>query len=100
VRGQARLLPTLGDDDDSTPSESTPTGSESDPRDYDADYYARMVRETFAARMVRALTPGDFAAVFADPGQPSLFAPSLTQIRPILTPMSQPDVSSRAGEQP
>ena len=85
VRGQARLLPTLDEDD-------SPRGAgaaENDPRDYDADYYVRLVRETFAARLVRALTPEDFAAVFADPGQPSLFAPSLAQVRPILTPLPQ-----------
>ena len=48
------------------------------------------MRETFAARLVRALTPEDFAAVFADPGQPSLFAPSLAQARPILTVLRDP----------
>jgi DNA polymerase I len=90
VRGQARLLPMPDDDDDSAQGagdEAAPEGAESDPRDYDADYYVRLVRETFAARLVRALTPEDYAAVFADPGQPSLFAPSLAQIRPILTPL-------------
>jgi DNA polymerase elongation subunit (family B) len=85
VRGQARLLPTL--DEDGSPRGAG--GAENDPRDYDADYYVRLVRETFAARLVRALTPEDFAAVFADPGQPSLFAPSLEQVRPILTPLPQ-----------
>jgi hypothetical protein len=44
---------------------------------------------------VRALTPEDFAAVFADPGQPSLFAPSLADARPILTVLAEPQ-----GEQP
>jgi DNA polymerase elongation subunit (family B) len=92
VRGQARLLPTPDDDDDddsSQPprSETDPEGAQSDPRDYDVDYYARLVRETFAARLVRALTPEDFAAVFADPEQPSLFAPSLAQARTILRPL-------------
>jgi DNA polymerase I len=93
VRGQARLLPAPDDDDgnsQSPPGETTPEGAENDPRDYDGDYYARLVRETFAARLVRALTPEDFAAVFADPGQPSLFAPSLAQVQPILTPLAQP----------
>ncbi|MDY7231909.1 DNA polymerase domain-containing protein [Hyalangium rubrum] len=88
VRGQARLLPTPHEDDDNSQEargEEDSKGTENDPRDYDADYYVRLVRETFAARLVRALTPEDFAAVFADPGQPSLFASSLTQARPILT---------------
>ncbi|WP_225409096.1 ribonuclease H-like domain-containing protein [Stigmatella hybrida] len=66
------------------------TSAGSDPRDYDADYYVRQLRETFAARLVRALTPEDFAAVFADPGQLSLFAPRLDQARPILTVLFDP----------
>ncbi|WP_224368475.1 ribonuclease H-like domain-containing protein [Hyalangium versicolor] len=57
----------------------------SDPRDYDVEYYVRLLRDTFAARLVRALTPEDFATVFADPGQPSLFAPTLEHSRPVLT---------------
>ncbi len=103
VRGQSRLLPAPEDDDErilSPKGEATPESAESDPRDYDADYYARLVRETFAARLVRALAPEDFATVFADPGQPSLFAPSLAQVRPILTPLPHPAAPQRTGEQP
>jgi DNA polymerase I len=44
-----------------------------------------VLRETFAARLARGLTPEDFAAVFADPRQPSLFEASLATARPILT---------------
>jgi DNA polymerase elongation subunit (family B) len=55
-----------------------------DRRDYDVDHYARLLRETFAARLARAFTPGDYAAVFADPGQMSLFAPPVATIRTIL----------------
>jgi len=62
-----------------------------DPRDYDADYYVRLLRETFAARLARALTPDDFAAVVADPEQPSLFARSLAEARPILTVQLDPE---------
>jgi DNA polymerase elongation subunit (family B) len=54
-------------------------------RDYDVDHYIRLLRTTFAARLVTAFTPEDFAAVFADPEQPSLFAPSLAGTRTILT---------------
>ncbi len=54
-------------------------------RDYDIDHYVRVLRETFAARLVRALTPDDFAAVFEDPEQPSLFAPKLSEARTVLT---------------
>jgi DNA polymerase I len=56
-----------------------------DRRDYDVDHYVRVLRDTFAARLVRAFTPDDFAAVFADPDQLSLFSPSLAAMRTILT---------------
>lgn len=59
-------------------------GRNDDPRDYDADHYARVLRETFAARLECAFTPADYDAVFADPDQMSLFAPSIASIRPIL----------------
>ena len=52
-----------------------------DRRDYDVDHYVRVLRDTFAARLARAFTPGDFDAVFADPGQPSLFPASLATTR-------------------
>jgi DNA polymerase elongation subunit (family B) len=88
VGGRAGLLPEPeGEDEDSTRS-TAQTGGDAAPQDYDAEYYVRLLRETFAARMARALTPEDFAAVFADPGQPSLFEPSLTNVRPLLTVLS------------
>ncbi|MEP6690894.1 MAG: ribonuclease H-like domain-containing protein, partial [Gemmatimonadaceae bacterium] len=34
-------------------------------RDYDIDYYVRLLRTTYAERLARAFTPEDFAAVFA-----------------------------------
>lgn len=55
-----------------------------DPRDYDVDHYARILRDNFAARLERAFTPDDYATVFADPDQLTLFAPSIDTIRPIL----------------
>jgi DNA polymerase I len=94
VGGRAGLLPVPDDDDDDnaqTPAPADgPDSAVSDPRDYDIEFYTRQLRETFAARLVRALAPEDFAAVFADPGQPSLFAPSLAQAQPILTVLSNP----------
>jgi DNA polymerase elongation subunit (family B) len=57
----------------------------SDPRDYDVEYYARLLVRTFASRLARALTDEDFAAVFADPGQASLFPRDLRDARPVLT---------------
>ncbi len=56
-----------------------------DRRDYDAEHYARLLRETYTARLARAFAPGDFAAVFADPGQMSLFGRSLATISTVLT---------------
>ncbi len=70
-----------------------------DPRDYDVDHYARVLRANFAVRLARALTPDDFAAVFASPDQLSLFAPPTSAMRPILDtrPGLTVDVAGGAG---
>jgi DNA polymerase I len=60
------------------------------PRDYDVEHYARLVREVFATRLARALTAEDYAAVFADPQQLTLFPPDLTQSRTVLTVLPEP----------
>jgi DNA polymerase elongation subunit (family B) len=60
-------------------------GAAHDRRDYDVSHYARLLGSTFATRLARAFTPDDFARVFADPEQPSLFDTSLRGTRPILT---------------
>jgi DNA polymerase elongation subunit (family B) len=65
-------------------------GAPADPRNYDVAYYARLLRETFAARLERAFTPDDFATLFADPQQPSLFAPPIEDIQPALAPLLDP----------
>ncbi len=62
----------------------------SDQRDYDIEHYLRLLREQYAARLARAFAPDDFAAVFADPEQPSLFTPALDAIRPILVALPHP----------
>jgi DNA polymerase, archaea type len=62
-----------------------------DRRDYDSEHYVCVLRDTFAARLARALTPDGFAAVVADPEQPSLFAPSLATMRTVLTTTSRAD---------
>ena len=56
-----------------------------DPRDYDIEHYVRQLRDSFAVRLARAFTHEDFAAVFADPDQPSLFQPPIATIHTILT---------------
>jgi hypothetical protein len=58
-----------------------------DPRDYDVDYYVRLLRASYAQRLARAFTPVDFDAVFADPDQLSIFSLSVESIRSILTPL-------------
>jgi DNA polymerase elongation subunit (family B) len=71
-----------------------------DPRDYDIEHYLRVLRDTYAARLARALDPEDFAAIFADPEQPSLFARPLGDARPILTPIPQPDPGAESEDPP
>lgn len=66
------------------------TADAGDPRDYDIAYYVRLLHETFAARLTRAFTADDFAALFADPDQPSLFAPVLDEIQPVLISLMEP----------
>ncbi len=69
-------------------------------RDYDIAHYERLLRTQFTARLVRAFTPDDFAVVFADPDQLSLFATPLERIRPILTPSGSGGSVSRARTAP
>jgi DNA polymerase elongation subunit (family B) len=65
-------------------------GGAADPRDYDLDFYLRVLRETFVARLARGLAPEDFEAICADPEQPSLFERSLRNARPTLTVLADP----------
>jgi DNA polymerase I len=83
--GRGALL-SLANDDDPSSHGATP----GDPRDYDVEYYVRLLRETFAARLARALEPEVFAEVFADPQQLALFTRSLEQACPILTLLHAP----------
>ncbi len=62
-----------------------PQPGDDDPRDYDAEYYVRLLRETYAVRLARAFTPDDWASLFGDPAQPSLFAAPIESIQPVLT---------------
>ena len=55
-----------------------------DRRDYDVDYYVRLLRSTYAERLSRAFAPADFGVVFADADQLALFSPPIESIRPIL----------------
>ncbi|HET9624811.1 MAG TPA: DNA polymerase domain-containing protein, partial [Kofleriaceae bacterium] len=103
VRGRARLYvepdelvddsvaPDAEPDADAELIDDEPAPDASDPRDYDVDHYVRVLRDSFAIRLSRAVTADDYAAIFADPEQPSLFAPSLAAARPVLTPITTPD---------
>ncbi len=61
-----------------------------DPRDYDVDHYSRVLRDNFASRLARALSPADFDAVFADPDQLSLFQRPIEDARTILVQRRAP----------
>lgn len=60
------------------------TTAHSDARDYDVEWYVRLLRDTYAARMVRAFTTDDYATVFPHPDQLSLFAPPIEDVRTVL----------------
>ena len=62
--------------------------STTDRRDYDVEYYVRLLRSTYAERLARAFTPEDFAAVFAGPDQLGLFAPAFDRMRTVLVARS------------
>ena len=60
-----------------------------DARDYDVEYYVRLLRTTYAQRLARAFTPLDFAALFGDPDQLTIFAPPVESIRAVLTALPE-----------
>jgi DNA polymerase elongation subunit (family B) len=63
-----------------------------DARDYDTEFYVQVLKNTYASRLARAFTVEDFASLFADPQQPSLFEASLASIEPILTVIDPGDL--------
>lgn len=74
--------------------DGTVATSVADCRDYDVDYYARQLRQTFASRLACAFTPADYEAVFADPDQMSLFMPAVATIRTVLEKKSELEAST------
>ncbi len=56
----------------------------SDERAYDVPHYLRVLRKNFASRLARAFRPEDFAALFADPDQGSLFEVAYDGLVPVL----------------
>ena len=81
-RGLGRVIAERDPDEDAA---SRAADADHDPRDYDVEHYVGVLRDQFASRLARALSPDIFAAVFADPDQLSLFSPSLADAKPILT---------------
>jgi hypothetical protein len=65
-------------------TDATHADGREDPRDYDVEHYVRVLRNQYAVRLARAFTASDFASLFADPNQSSLFPPSYGQIQPVL----------------
>jgi DNA polymerase elongation subunit (family B) len=60
---------------------------QTDMRNYDVEHYLRVLKDTYASRLARAFAPADFAALFADPDQASLFPPAYDEIRSMLRGM-------------
>ena len=57
---------------------------QTDSRNYDVEHYLRVLKDTYASRLARAFAPADFAALFADPDQGSLFPSAYGEIRSVL----------------
>jgi DNA polymerase elongation subunit (family B) len=72
--------------------DETAAVARTDARDYDVEHYARVLRETYAARLARAFTPADYEVLLADPDQMSLFTPPIATIRTVLTKEEQPQI--------
>ncbi|HUY76028.1 MAG TPA: DNA polymerase domain-containing protein [Ktedonobacterales bacterium] len=85
-KGQFALWrpPTTTEDLDDDNQTFHAPGDDTRGRPYDTHYYCAQLRTLYAQRLVRAFTPDDFATLFADPDQPSLFATPLETIRPQL----------------
>jgi DNA polymerase, archaea type len=83
----------LGDDAD---ADDLQTASERDVRDYDVEHYVRLLTNTFASRLARALAGEDYEAIVADPDRPTLFERRLTDAQPILSVLAEPAVPSDA----
>jgi DNA polymerase I len=54
-----------------------------DRRDYDIDYYVRLLRTSYAARLRKAFTPGDYEQLFRLEEQPGLFDQPVAGITPL-----------------
>ncbi|MCC6242940.1 MAG: ribonuclease H-like domain-containing protein [Gemmatimonadaceae bacterium] len=55
-----------------------------DTRDYDVEYYERVLYRNFASRLARTMRASDFAVIFADAHQLPLFTPALSSMHTVL----------------
>lgn len=55
-----------------------------DVREYDAEYYVKLLRRTFASRLARAFRPIDYETIFADADQLLLFGSATSGITTVL----------------
>jgi DNA polymerase elongation subunit (family B) len=70
---------------DGQPRLLTHAVADADPRDYDVDHYVRVLRDSYASRLMRAFAPDEWEALFEDPDQLAMFALPIASIRPRLT---------------
>ena len=70
---------------------------DSDARDYDVEHYVRALKANYASRLARALGTEDFATLFEDPDQPSLFSPDFAAMTPVLKTFALA-VATEAGD--
>jgi len=77
-KGEGRTIDTPEDD-----------ATAPDPRDYDVEYYVRLLRDSYAERLARAFTPRDFDIVFAHTDQLALFVSPVEEVKPILTTLAR-----------
>ncbi|HEX9294642.1 MAG TPA: DNA polymerase domain-containing protein [Polyangiaceae bacterium] len=89
--GEAALYVEKDGDDDGEPNDDREAPA--DERNYDVEYYVRVLRETFASRLSRALSVEDFHVLFADPEQPTLFPPQVSRVCPVLTIIASPSTT-------
>ena len=79
--GSAALAPERGEGSDAFRG----AAADAELAEYDVEYYVRLLRASFAARLNRAFAPEDFETLFSDPMQESLFTARIAEIRPVLT---------------
>jgi len=92
VGDRVRVYRTAGGDGGVVPEgeDGARDGSAGDPRNYDVEHYVAALRDIYAERLSRALTPEAFLAIVSDPDQPSLFDMTLDTERPTLTRHASP----------